>query len=98
MLRAKLTFHPNAGKPRLASRSLLLWRPLNNFVLVMASKNSICTDGEWTLQSTFPLNGIPIPTNLTPDPAALQDYVVNFQTRHDDVLIVSYPKSGKIIF
>ena len=64
----------------------------------MASESSISTDGEWTLQSTFSLNGIPIPNKLTPDPAALQDFVVNFQTRHDDVFIVSYPKSSKKYF
>ena len=96
-LHRKVTI-PVAGKPRLASRSLLLWRPLINFVPVMASENSFFSDGEWTLQSTFSLNGIPIPTNFTPDPAALQDYVANFQTRHDDVFIVSFPKSGKKLF
>ena len=51
-------------------------------------------EGEWTSPSMFLLEGIPILQLFTQDPAALHDLTVNFQTRADDVFVVSYPKSG----
>ncbi|XP_068712547.1 sulfotransferase 1B1-like [Montipora foliosa] len=51
-------------------------------------------EGDWTSPSTFAIEGIPIPAFFATEPAALHDYIVNFQTRSDDVFVVSYPKSG----
>ena len=51
-------------------------------------------EGDWTSPSTFAIEGIPIPAFFATEPAALHDYIVNFQTRSGDVFVVSYPKSG----
>ena len=53
-------------------------------------------EGECTYPKTFLIEGTPIPQFFTSNPAALRDYIVNFQTRADDVFVVSYPKSGKL--
>lgn len=52
-------------------------------------------EGEWTSPSTFLIQGVPIHQFFTPDPAVLYSYIVNFETRAEDVFVVSYPKSGK---
>lgn len=51
-------------------------------------------EGEWTSPSTFLIQGVPILQFFTPDPAVLYSYIVNFETRAEDVFVVSYPKSG----
>jgi len=51
-------------------------------------------EGEWTSPSTFLIQGVPIHQFFTPDPAVLYSYIVNFETRAEDVFVVSYPKSG----
>ena len=41
--------------------------------------------------------GVRIPAYFTTDPQLLYDFITNFQTKPDDVFIVSYPKSGKLL-
>lgn len=53
-------------------------------------------EGEWTSSKTFLMEGIRIHDFFTSNPAALRDYIVNFETRGDDVFVVTYPKSGKL--
>ena len=52
-------------------------------------------EGEWRSTKTVEIMGLRIPAYFTEDPQSLYDYITNFQTKSDDVFVVSYPKAGK---
>ena len=51
--------------------------------------------GNWRSLSYYRIKGLNIPTLNTGDPAKLEQYLDNFQTKSDDVFVASYLKSGK---
>lgn len=64
----------------------------------MASPSVIqAREGEWTSEKYWNVLGVNIPDIFTNDPALLADYIAYFDTRADDVFVVSYPKSGSFI-
>lgn len=56
------------------------------------------TEGEQRSLRLCDVLGVKFPEFFTKHPALLADYISNFETRPDDVFVVSYPKSGSCIF
>ena len=56
------------------------------------------TEGEWTSPKQWKVLGVKIPHFFSKDPARLTDYITRFETRPEDVFVVTYPKSGWFLF
>ena len=52
--------------------------------------------GEWTSDKIVEILRLRIPAYFFPDPQLLHDVITAFQTRLEDVFVVSYPKSDEL--
>ena len=54
------------------------------------------SEGEWTSDKIVEILRLRIPAYFVPDPQLLHDVITAFQTRLEDVFVVSYPKSDEL--